>query len=348
MIVRGEGIGYSKDATEISKRVHFVCRGNAKAHARINVALEQLLQKAHEKLQSVLDDPTFVQASHAIVPIPSSTTRNPPNTDGSKQDRRSRQAGQNGIHLAQSGKRSRSRSRSRQRRTQRKRDTADTAGSKPWVPPVEVANSEPRAATPSRPADAAGPKPWTPPPMDAQQPWIPPPGPPPGCFATARPPGNFGYPPHGPPGVFRPPVACPPQAPGFDVGQQWGSCPAPPVPPPRPPRPAFPAAGGATASSASASAGGVRVSSEDALSALPTRMSEEEESLADALFDFLAAWVRDHQDGTRAQLADLEDDSRVKRSKLNAFPSHVCFKAWIRKRLPDTVSIRGDVLRLLD
>lgn len=75
-------------------------------------------------------------------------------------------------------------------------------------------------------------------------------------------------------------------------------------------------------------------------------MTEEEESLADAIFDFLATRASERPD-ERVPIADIEAAERVRKNRV-AVPGSMSLSHWARKRLSDIVSVRSEGMRLRD
>lgn len=75
---------------------------------------------------------------------------------------------------------------------------------------------------------------------------------------------------------------------------------------------------------------------------LPPQLTLRELELADAVMSFIRAWRKTHSNGESANFVHLGADPRVRQCKDAALPRTVALRAWVERRIADSVQVSRD------
>jgi len=81
---------------------------------------------------------------------------------------------------------------------------------------------------------------------------------------------------------------------------------------------------------------------------LPDELTGPEEDLRDAVLEFLSGWKERNGKNSFPNVVHLGSDARVRQFKVDAMPSEVPLKLWVKNRLSREVLLRGKDVVLLD
>lgn len=75
---------------------------------------------------------------------------------------------------------------------------------------------------------------------------------------------------------------------------------------------------------------------------LPSRLTAQEQELADAVVAFLRCWAEEKEGGKSPNLIHLGADKRIRECKSQAMPPEVALRKWLETRVSHLIALVKD------